>query len=420
MEDDTATPLTPAAKRRKYSPFGPPPSFDVQARRRSSAQGRMDPPPPPRRPSVVRGIPELDPSLVLPPLQSSEAKGVEAMVMTIPYLNKIRLLAKISPCFRPANPNSPAPDVRGAIVAVDGTDARTINQVTSWLVEELGRDGDYAVKVFQAPLKYQSGDMGEARNSLAGSSCFLEYLESVASWHRLSDELIKYITTVQLSGSNHNPSSNPEKGQTSPPRPLSTSTTTTTAIGSPSPLPAGTVPRRTTTTPVAKKRIPVALVPGYMLTHSNLAAAQIPINDAYAPLDHWQWVASLWRGIVGPDLTVWIKDHHHHHHHHHHASSASLGAGMSTAMGTGAGTSIGIGVGMDDSVMNRSGGVEVREDARALIVGRREGGDDDNDDNDDGKGEMIEARVLRRLAFEVGEFVRGGIGGGGKANAERG
>lgn len=23
--------------------------------------------------------------------------------------------------------------------------------------------------------------------------------------------------------------------------------------------------------------------------------------------DHWQWVATLWRGTVGPDLTIYVK-----------------------------------------------------------------------------------------------------------------
>ena len=31
----------------------------------------------------------------------------------------------------------------------------------------------------------------------------------------------------------------------------------------------------------------------------------IPINDEYAPIDHWQWMATLWRGIIGPDVTVY-------------------------------------------------------------------------------------------------------------------
>ena len=54
--------------------------------------------------------------------------------------------------------------------------------------------------------------------------------------------------------------------------------------------------------------IPVALVPRYQLTTADAHACATPINDAYAPLDHWQWMASLWRGCVGPDITVYVRE----------------------------------------------------------------------------------------------------------------
>ena len=55
-------------------------------------------------------------------------------------------------------------------------------------------------------------------------------------------------------------------------------------------------------------RTPVALLPaGFSLTIADRHACQIPIADSYLPVDHWQWVATLWRGIVGPDLVVYVK-----------------------------------------------------------------------------------------------------------------
>ncbi|KAM7194899.1 hypothetical protein V8F20_007764, partial [Naviculisporaceae sp. PSN 640] len=54
---------------------------------------------------------------------------------------------------------------------------------------------------------------------------------------------------------------------------------------------------------------PVALLPhGYTLTHSNRHACLTPITDSYAPVDHWRWMASLWRGVVAPDLTIYVLD----------------------------------------------------------------------------------------------------------------
>lgn len=53
--------------------------------------------------------------------------------------------------------------------------------------------------------------------------------------------------------------------------------------------------------------IPIALVPHYQLTTVDSAAITLPINDSYTPLAHWQWLATLWRGCLGPDVTIVIK-----------------------------------------------------------------------------------------------------------------
>lgn len=54
--------------------------------------------------------------------------------------------------------------------------------------------------------------------------------------------------------------------------------------------------------------LPVALVPRYQLTTADAYACMVPIADSYNIPDHWQWMASLWRGAVGPDITVYIRD----------------------------------------------------------------------------------------------------------------
>jgi hypothetical protein len=98
-----------------------------------------------------------------------------------------------------------------------------------------------------------------------------------------------------------------------------------------------------------------------MLTRCILAAARIPIRDAYSPMAHWQWVASLWRGAIGPDLTIWVSE------------GTDEEGGRSG---------------------NRSGGVEVHEDAGVLAVRMEDGKDN------------MEGKVLRRLTFEASEWVR--------------
>jgi len=54
-------------------------------------------------------------------------------------------------------------------------------------------------------------------------------------------------------------------------------------------------------------KIPLLVIPRYTLHTSNVWASALPINDTYSPADHWQWVATLWRGIVGPDFTVYVR-----------------------------------------------------------------------------------------------------------------
>ena len=46
----------------------------------------------------------------------------------------------------------------------------------------------------------------------------------------------------------------------------------------------------------------------YQLTTADAYACSVPIYDLYGPLDHWQWMASLWRTCVGPDITVYIRE----------------------------------------------------------------------------------------------------------------
>ncbi|KAI9849002.1 MAG: hypothetical protein M1837_005893 [Sclerophora amabilis] len=394
-EEEAMSPLTPGVKRQRLSNYpSPPPTMRGPSLRRGSLPypspqpGRMGPPP---RPLNAHKSPH-DMSLTLPPLQTTQSRSVEAMVMTIPYFNKIKVLSKISPPLPPPGPMSPVHKVRGAVVAIDGVDLGSVMQVVRWLEDELSRsDEGNVVTTFkgvgeeddpdgglqshhhhrhnqeqQHRLQTQQGADITTNNSPTITNptadttennkhsshvhevtqpSFEEYLRSVSSWHQKSEELIKYITT--------------------PPSPLSpalpdTSHQTSAAATGVSAATTSNSPHSTASSspsPPSAVQTPIALIPMYMLTGSNRAASRIPINDAYAPLDHWQWAATLWRGIVGPDLTVWVQE-------------------------------------CAKEEIARFGGVEVKEDARALVV-RRE------------SGHEIESKWLRRVGFEVAEWVRG-------------
>lgn len=329
--------------------------------------GSMGPPPTqyspivqhPRQPYPHRQS-IIDESLRLPPIQTqisngtsssqrldpraesreSQAKSIEAMVMTIPYLNKIKVLTKISPPLSPPSPGSPAQEIRGAVVAVEGSDNELLSEIGSFINEYLSKDPSFAVRVWDTttsppalkPVSSQTADTEMADTStpivdvtLAETTdeadSFVEYLSIISQWHKKSEEISKYITNTP------SPPSNDLDANTVP---------------DPSPKP---------------KILPVALVPtGFSLTTSDTFALRIPINDSYAPVDHWQWMATLWRGIVGPDLTIFVTR-----------------------------------VGPDE--MNRLGGVEIRSDCAAIIVRVAETG-------------KMDEKTARRLGFEVVEIVR--------------
>jgi HMG box factor len=252
------------------------------------------------------------------------------MVMTIPYVNKIKVLTKISPPFAPC-PTSPAQDVRGAVIAVEGSDKETLTEVGAFINEHLSKDPSCKTRTWEtstpklAATQTVDTEMANSIPSTAstadsdGMDPFVDYLAIISEWHKKSVEMTRYITK-------------------SPNRP-STDVSVTVA-------------------PAARgKVLPIALVPsGFSLSTSDTFALRIPINDSYAPVDHWQWMATLWRGIVGPDLTIYVNK-----------------------------------VGRDE--LNKMGGVEIRGDCAAIIVRVLEGA-------------KMDEKTARRLGFEVVEFVR--------------
>lgn len=56
--------------------------------------------------------------------------------------------------------------------------------------------------------------------------------------------------------------------------------------------------------------IPVAIIPHYQLTTVDTCSIALPITDNYDALTHWRWHATLWRGCIGPDISVVIKSAH--------------------------------------------------------------------------------------------------------------
>ena len=276
------------------------------------------------------------------------------MVSSINIFNKIRVLSKISQPLATPSPSSPPHATRGLIIAVDGGPDAAIHQLTSYVADALRSAPVHArVRIWMPPTLAAHA----ARPSLSS------YLQLITQWHEIAREVVAHVTTPPRAIS---------------PSPISPKTvaTSTTAMDPNSPSPSIATAVSPTLAPKqdpppddddSTPTLPIAILPRFQLTLTDAAASRIPIADAYAPVDHWQWMATLWRGIVGPDLIVAARpaspD----------AAAASPG-GLTSAV---------------------PGSVEVRlADLRALVVTVPEGG-------------VVPESALRRVGFEVGEWLRG-------------
>ncbi|KAF6230342.1 hypothetical protein HO133_004682 [Letharia lupina] len=305
----------------------------------------------------------------------TQAKSLEAMILSIPTLGKIRVLSKISPPLAPPHPASPAARrPRGLVVALDAADPAALDALTATVEAALS---SHAPRVFRTPKPPPDAP-----------ATFQSYLRLMDDHHTLSAQIIDHITTTTV-----------------------TTTVTTTErdadapMDSPSPVSPKSFPAPKPAAGPEHPGIPVAIVPGWQVTWSDWFASRVEIRDAYSPMDHWQWGATLWRNVVGADVTVAVQ------------APVAVAAGpeppsSSSPDGTAAGEGKGKGAG--EAAVKEGpraghekgrnggsggggvgGGVEVRlEEARAVIVrGERDGG--------------VAEGGLRRVGFEIGEWVRG-------------
>ena len=248
---------------------------------------------------------------------------------SVPYTVKIKVLGRITPPLQYPSPSSPAFKVRGGIIAVEGDDQAAITELSTWLHDFLARDKEYHPRIEDAPKAPPEKD----------DVSFEEYMTLIQEWHAKSKEMIKYMTTpVALS---------------SPPKSLSSDSDNDNDKDNDTSMKDANTPP---TSPGPSPK-PVIILPSYQLRASEAYAARIPIQDVYSPMDHWQWMATLWRGTVGPDLTIYIKS---------------------------------------GDKEGRDGGklVDVNDEVRCMTVVK------------EGTGKFAEA-ALRRVGFEVGEWVRG-------------
>ncbi|KAF1852140.1 uncharacterized protein K460DRAFT_271563 [Cucurbitaria berberidis CBS 394.84] len=296
MRDDTAmySPLTPNKKRR--FDYGPPPSgngrrpdvpYYPQYARRDSLppiQVRYSPPnsagiPHPRTPRESRRSSVIE---LAPPPQSASPKTVEEILGAFPYPNKIKLLGRIIPPYKEHGLENPASlKNRGAIIAVEGDELAPVKELSEWLYDYLTKQKEYSPRIAEPPKAPEESNKDVS---------FEDYLDLIKEWHGKSKEMINYITTPATAQSEDAIMS--DKGFDKETGERKDSATPPDSPDSPDPA--------TTTKPVI-------ILPTFQLQASVAYASRIPIQDAYSATDHWQWMATLWRGTVGPDLTIYVK-----------------------------------------------------------------------------------------------------------------
>ncbi|KAJ5109012.1 hypothetical protein N7456_005687 [Penicillium angulare] len=272
-----------------------------------------------RQYATAQGQGYPDPNLKLAPLQTgtpvmtpvtphfSTDSSVEATVMTIPFLNKIKVLAKISPPLLPTFRES-NPQLRGPVIAVDGHDPELVQTAVEYLDRLLRKESKYQVRVFDGPEIRAQRDTASDGGQMGDAT--VDYLDTISAWHRISDEVITFVKSISTADSIGSRSSPEEEQKLNlSPKSLVPKTANLHIHSPPQSSENGSDHSAISPSAIGSHfPIPLALVPRYQLTTADAFACSVPINDSYAPLDHWQWMASLWRACVGPDITVYIRE----------------------------------------------------------------------------------------------------------------
>lgn len=298
-------------------------------------RSKSGPMPPPPRPSMSGQWPEhghpsgrhaaFDESLRLPPLQTSvpmspstaaevdvrqlstpihglgiaasrdpQARSIEAMVMSIPFTRKLTVLARVSPPLAPPSPGSPGYDTRGAVIAVEGPNSKMLQTVADFIEKTLTTCNEVSLKMWANPSNKErrSSDASDSEREKTPSEtlgCFTAYFQAMSEWHQNSKEIVHHITTRAPEPSQSPEANNMEEDKSSRRGSADSS------ISEPH-------------TKATSSKTPVALLKeGFSLSSADKFACMAPISDSYAPVDHWQWMATMWRGVVGADLVVYVK-----------------------------------------------------------------------------------------------------------------
>lgn len=254
---------------------------------------------------------------------------------------------------------------RGAIAAVEGEDLDAVSQTVTWLGEFMSRTEEYQVRTAQGPEILEEGEQRTIR----------DYLDLVRDWHGKSDEMIDFITAASSTSCPRiavHPDTNSKAQDTTSDNAL------TNDVEAQHEYDADQYELLAS----SSTAIPLILLSRYQFHASNAFSTAISLTGAYTPIDHWQWMATLWRGTIGPDVTVYLKDY-------------LTPDDINKDMLDGTSSEMSGARKAAAEILGKCKGVEVREEKGVcvVVIWKR-------------KGERVEEGTLRRVAFEIGEAAR--------------
>ena len=246
------------------------------------------------------------------PKDQQEGKGMEEILKGGSVREQLKVLGMVSQPLRESKHSHFK--IRGAAIAVEGDNLNAVQHVAEFLERQLSRRGDFSVRLAQGPrAPPQDRD-----------ATIQDYRDLASIWHNKGQELIKYMTD--------------------PPRRENMDCM---ALGKAAPI------------EVDAQLLPVVIFNRYSHFASIKWASRVPLEGMYESKNNWLWFATQWRGIVGPDFTIYIRD---------------VGA----------------------EFLSQNANVEVCKEIRTIFVLR---------DKDENESKPVDDRTLRRLEFEVSEYI---------------
>lgn len=216
-------------------------------------------------------------SNVPPKTAMTVTPSARAQAVPFPDWHKLGILNSV------ARPMRTKPgDLRGVVIAVEGNHAEAARSIADWLGKHLARTIDIGVNEHKAVQNIHLMDGPTISEKVLNQE---RLFEVVKNWHAKNRHVHQILTSPPT-----------ERGATQ-------------KDGHKKQEPAtGDRAKGAASTPKADQLPSAVIFRNYLLSATDAAARQLKLADLYGANAHWSWTACLWRGMIGPDLVIYISD----------------------------------------------------------------------------------------------------------------